>query len=83
MNEPAATAPAAPREITPEERRRAMADVFGEAYAQRFTDPVVFVRRELHSPAAHQFLKRDFPLVSRTLHLELVYRRRIADRFEL
>lgn len=64
------------RPITAAEQHAAMSETFGKEYAERFSDPVVFLRRRLNSPAAIQFYKREFPLVSRTLHLESVYRRR-------
>jgi hypothetical protein len=62
--------------ITLEEKKAAMEEVFGREYAERFNDPVVFLRRKLMSPVPIQFYKREFPLISRTLHLESVYRRR-------
>lgn len=73
--------------ITEEEMRVAMDEVFGKDYASDFRDPVLFRRTMLQSPAPIQFYKREFPLISRTLHLEMVYRRRfdfnqdLLDRF--
>jgi hypothetical protein len=58
------------------EKMDALAEVFGEKYAEGFDDPVVFVWRTFMSPAVKQFYKRDYPLISRTLFVESVYRRR-------
>ncbi len=69
-------APPTPSPVAAEEQLNALAEVFGQYYAQDFQDPVVFRRFCFHSPAAKQFYKRNFPLVSRTLFLESVYRRR-------
>lgn len=65
----------APR-FTQEERMQSLVDVFGAEYAKDFNDPVVFTEAVLSSPTAKQFFKREFPLVSRTLIVESVYRRR-------
>jgi hypothetical protein len=70
------TAPPTPSPVDAEEQLNALADVFGEYFAEDFQDPVVFRRYCFQSPAAKQFYKRNFPLVSRTLFLESVYRRR-------
>jgi hypothetical protein len=70
------TAPPPPSPVDAEEQLNALAEVFGEYFAADFQDPVVFRRYCFQSPAAKQFYKRNFPLVSRTLFLESVYRRR-------
>jgi hypothetical protein len=70
------TAPPPPSALDAEEQLNALAEVFGEYFAEDFQDPVVFRRHCFQSPAAKQFYKRNFPLVSRTLFLESVYRRR-------
>jgi hypothetical protein len=62
--------------FSPEDRIRTLAEVFGEDWANDFQDPVVFRSYCFYSPAAKQFYKREFPLVSRTLFAESVYRRR-------
>lgn len=59
-----------------EDKRAALSEVFGEEYAKGFDDPVIFVRRTFMSPAVKQFFKREFPMISRTLFTESVYRRR-------
>jgi hypothetical protein len=50
--------------------------VFGAEYAKGFQDPVIFVKSTFHSPTVKQFYKREFGIVSRTLMVETVYRRR-------
>lgn len=70
------TAPPPPSPVDTEEQLNALAEVFGQYFAEDFQDPVVFRRYCFQSPAAKQFYKRNFPLVSRTLFLESVYRRR-------
>lgn len=62
-------------EITPEMKVAALAEVFGQEYADNFQDPAIFIRVTLHSQTVKQFYKRDFGLISRTLFLESVYRR--------
>lgn len=62
--------------FTKEEQMAALAEVFGEKYAEGFRDPVVFMECTFLSPTVKQFYAREFPLVSRTLFVELVYRRR-------
>jgi hypothetical protein len=69
-------APPIPSSVGAEEQLNALAEVFGQHYAQDFQDAVVFRSYCFQSPAAKQFYKRNFPLVSRTLFLESVYRRR-------
>lgn len=69
--------PAAPS-FTREEMTAALAEVFGQEYADDFRDPVVFTRRTFASPAVQGFYRRDFPLISRSLFVESVYRRRYA-----
>lgn len=59
-----------------EAQLQALATVFGADYAKGFDDPVVFITRVFQSPAVKQFFKREFPLISRTLFVESVYRRR-------
>ena len=65
-----------PSSFGADEQLSALAEVFGQHYAQDFQDAVVFRSYCFQSPAAKQFYKRNFPLVSRTLFLESVYRRR-------
>ncbi len=62
--------------VTREDQLRALAEVFGEEYANEFNDPVLFRHYTFESPAVKQFYKREFPLISRTLFVESVYRRR-------
>lgn len=62
--------------VTHEEQLASLAEVFGDEYANDFQDPVVFRRFEFFSPGVKQFYKREFPLISRTLFTESVYRRR-------
>lgn len=69
--EPTLTAPPAP-----DPRIEALADVFGDEFAQNFRDPVLFITETLRSPAPISFYRRDFKLLSRYLFLESVYRRR-------
>jgi len=59
-----------------DDKRAALSEVFGTDYAKGFDDPVIFIRRTLMSPAVKQFYKREFPMISRTLFTESVYRRR-------
>lgn len=61
---------------TREDQIKALAAVFGAEYAEEFQDPVVFKWYVFESPAVKQFYKREFPLISRTLFVESVYRRR-------
>ncbi len=75
MNDLAASASPTPI-VTREDQLKALAQVFGQEYADDFQDPVVFRHYEFASPAVKQFYKREFPLVSRTLFVESVYRRR-------
>lgn len=62
--------------FTKDEQMAALAEVFGEKYAEGFRDPVVFMDCTFMSPTVKQFYVREFPLISRTLFVELVYRRR-------
>ena len=71
-----AVLPAASTSPAIEEKRAALSEVFGHEYAKGFDDPVVFIRRTLKSPAVKQFFNREFPMISRTLFTESVYRRR-------
>jgi hypothetical protein len=75
MNDLATSAMQSPI-VTREDQLRALAQVFGQEYADDFQDPVVFRQYEFFSPAVKQFYKREFPLISRTLFVESVYRRR-------
>lgn len=73
--------------ITPAEKEQAMVDVFGPEFAGRFGDPIMYVRLRQYSQPCKQFYRRDFALLSRSLWLESVYRRRrdfstdVLDRF--
>lgn len=58
------------------ERISALAKVFGEEYANNFTDPVMFIRKSFSSPGVNHQYSREFDFISRTLFLEMVYRRR-------
>lgn len=69
-----APAPATP--LSEEEKLKAMKKIFGDEFAQTFRDPVAFSRRRFWTQSANQFFKRDFDLISRTLHLSTVYERR-------
>ena len=59
-----------------DQQREALIHTFGDTYARRFDEPVLFRTVTLHNQVVKQFLKRDFPLVSRTIFVETVYRRR-------
>lgn len=72
------TATARAPSFTAEDKMRALTEVFGEEYADSFQDPVVFMPCVFMSPTVKQFYKREFPLISRTLFVESVYRRRPA-----
>lgn len=69
-------APAPTTPLSDEEKSKAMKKIFGEEFAGTFKDPVNFSRRRFWTQAANQFFKRDFDLISRTLHLSAVYERR-------
>lgn len=71
-------APTVAPSFTPDEQFAALVAVFGEKYAKDFIDPVVFLPYSFSSPTVKQFYKREFPLISRTLMVESVYRRRPA-----
>jgi hypothetical protein len=62
--------------ITHAEKMAALSEVFGKDYAKEFQDPVIFTRKVFQCPAVKSFYRREFPLVSRTLFVESVYRRR-------
>lgn len=70
---PAHTQPGA---ISYSEKEAALREVFGEQYGSNFDDPVLFQRWVCYSPAVKSFYRREFPLISRTLFAEAVYRRR-------
>lgn len=59
-----------------EQQLAALAEVFGAEYVRDFQDPVLFMPAVFRSPTVKQFYKREFPLISRTLIVESVYRRR-------
>lgn len=63
-------------ELTHQQKLDAIADVFGQEYADNFQDPVIFMPCVFLSPTVKQFYKREFNLISRTLFVESVYRRR-------
>lgn len=72
-----ALSPAAPVLDTDHaERISALSKVFGEEYANNFTDPVIFIRKTFSSPGVNHQYAREFDFISRTLFLEMVYRRR-------
>lgn len=54
----------------------AMVDVFGPVFVERFNEPVLYMAADLYSPVAQGMYRRDFALLSRSLLLESVYRRR-------
>jgi len=66
-----ASAPAAP-----EERVRALIEIFGQKWVSEFNDPVVFRSCSLSSKAAMQFFTREFAEMSRILFADTMYRRR-------
>ncbi len=74
MSETVTPTPAAQTDMSA--KMAALTQVFTDKFANGFDDPVVFVTRTFWTPAVKQFYKRDFPLISRTLFLESVYRRR-------
>lgn len=74
MSEPVTSTPVPQADMTA--KLAALTQVFTDKFANGFDDPVVFVTRTFWTPAVKQFYKRDFPLISRTLFLESVYRRR-------
>lgn len=63
-------------EFTHQQKLDAIAEVFGQEYADTFQDPVLFMPCVFMSPTVKQFYKREFNLISRTLFVESVYRRR-------
>lgn len=69
--------PETPQEPSPADPRQvALIEVFGEDFAGRFRDPVVFLRATYSAPPSKSFYRRDFHFLSRNLWLEEVYRRR-------
>lgn len=80
--------PATPETQHVDPRIEAMVAVFGPDFVQRFNEPVVFMAADLYSPVAQGMMRRDFALLSRSLLLESVYRRRqgfdigVLDKFE-
>lgn len=56
-------------------RQRSLLDVFGDAFAQTFQSPVVFLDNEqLQSPVSVRFYRKDFAYLSKQLYLEYQYR---------
>lgn len=76
MSDPTAEAQSQDAEFTREQKLSAIAEVFGEEYANTFQDPVIFLNATFMSPTVKQFYRREFNLISRTLFVESVYRRR-------
>ena len=70
-------------QIPQDPRIKAMVDVFGQEFYSRFNDPVLFMALDLHTPVAQGMLRRDFALLSRSLLLDSVYRRRIGFNVEI
>lgn len=66
-----------------QERRAAFAEVFGENYMDRFTDPVFFVYTHFGSYRISKFYRDNFPFMSRNFFSEAVYRRRWEFNKEL
>ncbi|MDP2449611.1 MAG: hypothetical protein Q8Q74_08110 [Polaromonas sp.] len=57
------------------QRRQAMVDVFGEAFANSYRGPIHFMDGELlSSPTAMTFYRRDFGYISKVLAYEYQYR---------
>lgn len=76
MSDPHAPAAAPAPRFTLDEQMAAISQVFGEEYANNFQDPLIFMEALFKSPTVKQFYKREFQLISRTLFVESVYRRR-------
>lgn len=76
MTESTPTDSASPEQQLHDGQIAALAEVFGEEFADDFRDPVLFMSETLRSPAPLSFYRRDFRLLSRYLFLESVYRRR-------
>lgn len=55
---------------------QALAEVFGQEFAEQFRDPVLCIDQTLWAPMPQGMFRRDFRLLSRSLYLESVYRRR-------
>jgi len=55
---------------------QAIAEVFGQEFAEQFRDPVLCMEQTLWAPMPQGMYRRDFRLLSRSLYLESVYRRR-------
>jgi hypothetical protein len=72
----APAAPAAQIENPHARKLTALADVFGEEFADNFRDPVLCTEQTLWAPMPQGMYRRDFRLLSRSLYLESVYRRR-------
>lgn len=68
-------------------RKEAMVQIFGEEYADRFNDPVLFFDASFCAPTPLNFYRRDFKFLSRHMYAESVYRRRpdfekdVLDRY--
>lgn len=89
MDDPTKAMTSESASATADPRAEAMIEVFGPEFFQRFNEPVVFMSAELYSPVAQSMMRRDFALLSRSLLLESVYRRRmgfstdVLDSFEV
>jgi len=59
-------------------RIEALIDVFGPVFVKRFNEPVLYMSAELSAPVTQAMYRRDYALLSRSLLLESVYRRRIG-----
>jgi hypothetical protein len=55
-------------------QQAAMSATF-QSFARTFNDAVVFVNKEFSTPPMQGFVRRDFGYVSRSLHMEMTYRR--------
>lgn len=70
-------------EVVTDPRIIALSEVFGERFAYTFRDPMLMMDQPLSVPVTQSMYRRDFPLLSRALYLESVYRRREGYNIEL
>lgn len=71
------------QQVVMSERRDAFAQVFGDGYMQKFTDPILFVDAQFSNYRIRKFYEVNFSFMSRNLFAEYVYRRRAKYNREL
>lgn len=74
-----------PADEDPEVARKleGLANVFGKEFAERLRDPVMYMKQTLCAPMPQAMFRRDFELLSRSLFLESVYRRRVGYNYDV